>query len=1373
MPLAENGTNSTYTAPSPQTSSLTSTSSASGLADYILAGLQQLTGSSSTLSSSNLSSSIPEGTSSLTTLSRPSPSSVHDIPTVSSSTASASSNGPLTITTERLRTHTGSENSTASHVTASAALRTVLSSTSAKRLGSSNGTTTRNVAAAAYACEASQKAWREWYNAPDTDLSSTYSTSSWSVTVGTADIYTTSEGIPVAHGSLTPTGVTWFRNSTLEAVPATGLQAQITKPSPTCHVPADICTSLYESYMDSLGLTLFVGTIPASGTNSPVCATPLVSLDSNGDGTSTIGPPCSFWGGPVQLYYWNTWQPTPMSSGFAPAPTNVSVESVTVLGNKTLTYPSVYLRIGQLTAWSEAMVWTFSDTTSATASEIEEQMGSAYYDIFFPLHPTEVSSLRYSAYNYADFVSSITASGWYNLDLISYQSGQPYVGTPHAIDYQHITRPSPEEYFLNPNAPPNCAIDGVDPMCGTIFEADYRPQLSIPSQLIALDAAWSDCLPYIGGIYDPPTALQAATTIALPTSPSGRTSDAKTTTAEEGSSLTAPTPEATSTAVIASPTPAASTNVAPPSNGDGQGTQGISNPDPDPSSATSAAEETTAGTSRGRSSSGVDEPSVLSTDTADDSGGNTGDSEAGRTETTEVVSTNDPSPPTMPASEKQDPSAATPVATVAASDAQETTDFDDSSIQQTVTSANPAEAPRGGSGDLSPTSSPDIATPPSEQSGATAEAPTAQTINALSILSAAEATYTDAATRKTAARVTALTAEESEETAQLRNSVAEIKVDGSTITAVQAASTSIAILADATLSIDGSGISLGDTKVSLASEGLVVVEASGTGTVAFAAGLETASADGESLLTFEAGGSTITASLAEGSAVDLNGATTLSRDGSAIHVDGATLRLVSQGVEVAEGKGTTTVQLPGGTDSPDAGAILIPSGTATITASAVGSTAVALGDGKTLFQGSPASTIGNEILSLGPSGLVIQGPASTNTLALHSLSTTFPGPASTGSLPRQQEIKATITAADTTLTVSADPQDPANVVIKGMTLSPSGSALTLEGGETISLAPSGLLLLAGDGGNSRGYTSTVSLDTVGKGEILLTAGSSTFTAYIDTQDPAALIIDGTTLSPGGPAHTIAGETFSAAPSGVVVVIDEDSSRSSTTLLLPTAAATAAVETVVTAAGAGTFTVFQDPGNSAGLVVEGVTLSQGGSAYTLADHKAAISLAGSSDLVVIDLDGSRSSTILLTIAPVKTVVTASGDRTFTVFQAPGNPAGVVVDGLTLLPGGVGVTVDGEVVSVGRGGGLVVGGALGTGTGMERGGAGITGASGGSGGVDGSGVGESDGSESGDLGTSTSSAESEGRSAGVTGAGGGSGGVDGSGAGESGVGESDGR
>ncbi|KAI7204936.1 hypothetical protein KC316_g1070 [Hortaea werneckii] len=1194
-------TNSTYTVPSLQNSTVTSTGTSKGLGDYILAGLEHATSTSTGSQTENDRSDV----------------------------ASTS----LTLSTSGTSTNDGL--------------------TESKSSGNHNS----------------------------------------SISTETLKKTSSPNGIPVARGNLTSTGQTWYATSTLEEVLPTD-NVEITRSSPTCTVPAHICTSWYESYMDALGLTLFKDVIPTRTvvpasilTKSPQCPQPLVKLDEHGNGISTVGPSCSFWGGHVSVYYWNTWDtPTP-SSGFAPAPTNASLPRVTTVGNITMTYPSVYLSLDQLTAWTEAVVWSFSSTSSASQSVYQHQVGNDYHNILISMDPADVSSLRNVPLDYSAFMHSITASGIYNRDLLS-KSQTPdlsyigWIGTPRAMDYEHITAPSPEDYFLNPNMPPNCEWNLRNDMCGTIYEGDYRPQLALPSQLIDLDPAWKNCEPYIQGIYDPPKALQPATTLDGPKFASLLPT---TTSAKQASSVVAPTPTPTTSKSTSDPNTA---------------TDVVS------SDQTSAQGKSTSQVKPTAETAGLDGPETP----------------------TAVKETGDPAPSSNGGQSSQDSEAPVTSTPSGIDEASPITTDAPTSIPDETSPTSP-----GTTADAEPSSPPNVdppntslatdpSTSPSQKSAATTveDSPSADQAqstaaeNALSVLSAAQASYTsqDLATAEIQMSVSAANTVLAQTTVQTsatgakydnnNPSISEtrtfpIQVAGSTFTATQLVDPTGATqvqVAGTTLSVGGSPASIGDgNQVSAASDGIVIVgggKDEQTSTLLFPTSAQMGvgpTAQGE------VEGSTVSAGQVSRPVSAVDGGSTLSNGGSAVSTGGQGLSAVSD--RVGGGGQDATSTIPPGVVGTEASRSLqsgndfvVSAASVTFTASSLESGVVGLGDDNVLTSGGSDLVLGSATLTFGSAGIVVAGVEETRTVQLPKAEASPTGPAGI-LVPLESQ------------TLTALPTGSNGVVLgEDTTLSAGGPAVTV-GQQSLSLDSAGILIYGPDG-TTTVPTSQYPTQTPDTSAFLLTVGGQTIPASRINPTAIALPDIQTTLQLGGEAAVIADETISLQHSGIILASGTKTSTLPFHLHQPSTSSQLVPVAVLTAPRT-KYTVFSpspsEETTAAAVIIDGQTLSPGGSPITFPNGGETLRLLPSNNGIEV-LDATRTTTLALATTAVAESTTRSGPEeavitvdgsTLTAYAAGSSPtAAVVVGGTTLSPGGDALRIGDATVSVGPSGLVVASG-----------------------------------------------------------------------------------
>jgi hypothetical protein len=170
----------------------------------------------------------------------------------------------------------------------------------------------------------------------------------------------------------------------------------------------------------------------------------------------------------------------------------------------------------------------------------------------------------------------------------------------------------------------------------------------------------------------------------------------------------------------------------------------------------------------------------------------------------------------------------------------------------------------------------------------------------------------------------------------------------------------------------------------------------------------------------------------------------------------------------------------------------------------------------------------------------------------------------------------------------------------------------------------------------------------------ITLDSSTITA----DAVGNFVIDGQTLSVGGPAITVAGGTVLSLASGVIVINGVSST-------LPTAAAQITPPPLTI--GSDVFTAL--PGSGTTYVIGSATLTPGG-IITVADTT--ISLApGATALVINGVTTTLAAQAPITNPPLLTI----GTETYTAVSG----TTFIIEGQTLTPGGV-ITFDGTTISL---------------------------------------------------------------------------------------------
>lgn len=167
-------------------------------------------------------------------------------------------------------------------------------------------------------------------------------------------------------------------------------------------------------------------------------------------------------------------------------------------------------------------------------------------------------------------------------------------------------------------------------------------------------------------------------------------------------------------------------------------------------------------------------------------------------------------------------------------------------------------------------------------------------------------------------------------------------------------------------------------------------------------------------------------------------------------------------------------------------------------------------------------------------------------------------------------------------------------------------------------------------------------------------------------NPSGIYLSGTSYSPGGPAITLSGGAFSLvsySPAREATTPEEDPPTDNQPII--PSAQTIAGQTVVS--------------NTSGVYVAGSSISPGGSAITASNTVISLSPAGT---LVID-----SSSILLPLA--NTPKTPLKDLNFDGMTIQVQPSATVIDGIALTPGGPGTIISGNSISLEQGATLDIG------------------------------------------------------------------------------------
>ena len=200
----------------------------------------------------------------------------------------------------------------------------------------------------------------------------------------------------------------------------------------------------------------------------------------------------------------------------------------------------------------------------------------------------------------------------------------------------------------------------------------------------------------------------------------------------------------------------------------------------------------------------------------------------------------------------------------------------------------------------------------------------------------------------------------------------------------------------------------------------------------------------------------------------------------------------------------------------------------------------------------------------------------------------------------------------------------------------AGFVMSAFGGKVSTTAVSTTAAVSSSGKQSQGLLSGA----------MYTAGSQTYTA---SHSGGKLVIGALTITPGGPAMTLSGHTFSAATSGVMV---DGSSIQFSALPTPNPKADT-VSGAVFSVGAGTFTASKDPSVN-DVAIGSKTISLGGPAATV--DGAVVSLGsngvvwgGSMTVPLSNIDvTAQSTTGVLTYNASSDSVTSGMSRCISLF-----------------------------------------------------------------------------------------------------------------------------
>ncbi|KAK0973813.1 hypothetical protein LTS01_014448 [Friedmanniomyces endolithicus] len=842
---------------------------------------------------------------------------------------------------------------------------------------------------------------------------------------------------------------------------------------PTCSIGQSDCSSAQRSFASAYSYWASYN-VTASEPSAPKCTV------TGAAATQSYCGPCQIQGGVVQLLYFpvttkysrNMCATTPGPSTACPFGSTDS--GVTVTNG-----------IGQ--AMAPCPYYQFNATSTQDSGPYVVTNGNTFYENKAYLSYADVYATNgcgtvgkaYSGGVIPVASSNIYSMSGYHYELFNYA---------WQMNFADLNDPIP---FSAYDCMYNCAESGnvaselvdnllngqpvEDGLCADpkyiMWDPEYAPQLAVPPELKALDPEWAGCLLGLDGLWDPPVALQPASSAATPTAPS------------------TPTPYTTSASPAQTPVSPAATTTAP-------------------RSSSPAAESVVQGSSASASHS--------------QAGAATPSSEAGG---------NSPAPYTSSSAGAN--AGGGVVSIIHSASSQPTSAEGGNAASSTVGGASGSggaggssaaggndQPSQGGSGQGQTTSKNPGAVVVSVIQGASTAATQPASAAGGNAASSAVGGGSGGSTAAGGSDPSQGGSGGSQTTSKDPGGVLVSVIQGASTAATQpasAAGSGVPGSADPGSSNGGSsptsGASGPDRVVPNNSAGgatSVVVVGASTFTVASAA----SSAGGSAAVVVAAGGSTAT--LAAGQATMIGGHTVSAPS--------------SGGAVFGSGSGATTVSPGNSGNSADggSGASVVSVGSSAFTVmytQAAGSSAVVIAKGGSLATLTPGqvTTIGGQVVSAPSSGGAVIGTGS-------SAATVHPGLSNSAGSSDPGAI-ATVGGQ----TISVDPANSGNVIIGGQTLTPGKSTLLngtpvyvtsgaiLVGGSNGQ--PTSTIAISApkpSTGNVLGNANTV-----------LTISGHTLTASADPSDPSVVVVDGSSLSLGGSGATINGVSLSLAPSGLL------------------------------------------------------------------------------------------------------------------------------------------------------------------------------------------------------------------------------------------------
>ena len=303
-------------------------------------------------------------------------------------------------------------------------------------------------------------------------------------------------------------------------------------------------------------------------------------------------------------------------------------------------------------------------------------------------------------------------------------------------------------------------------------------------------------------------------------------------------------------------------------------------------------------------------------------------------------------------------------------------------------------------------------------------------------------------------------------------------------------------------------------------------------------------------------------------------------------------------------------------------------------------------------------TVGGQVLSVNPSGVYLsgtsyspEGPAITLSGGVFSLVSNSPTEETTIPDEDPPTNNQPFSPSVQILAGHSVVSNTSGVYVAGSSLSPGGSAVTASN-TVISLSPAGTLVIG---------SSSITLSLADTQET--SPPNLNFDGVTVQDDPSAAVIDGITLTPGEPGSEINGNSMSLEQGGTLMA---GTSR----LVLPPAQ-----ETTPSAFDMDGMTVQL---HSSAVLIDGTILTPGGPGVSIDGNGVSLEKDRTLDI------GSSHFAL-----PPAAQETAPNGFNLDGMTVQARQSAVVVNGVTLTPGGPGTSINGSSVSLEAGGTLDVG------------------------------------------------------------------------------------